>query len=69
MPGSALVISDTVPLSRVLTVQNYDAVFPDDGHWTMELLTVTPFGTDRLAYVSFDIERIITMNTNLSTAE
>ncbi|MEI6604144.1 MAG: hypothetical protein WCP35_02460, partial [Verrucomicrobiota bacterium] len=69
VPGSALVISDTVPLSRVLTLQSYDSVFPDDGHWTMELLTVTPFGTDRLAYVSFDIQRVITMNTNFSTAE
>jgi len=67
--GSALVISDTVPQSRVLTVQSYDGVFPDDGHWTMELLTVTPFGIDRLAYVSFDIQRIISMNTNFSTAE
>jgi len=69
VPGSALVISDTVPLSRVLTLQSYDSVFPDDGHWTMELLTVTPFGTDRLAYVSFDIQRIVTVNTNFSTAE
>ena len=69
VPGSALVISDTAPQSRVLTVQSYDSVFPDDGHWTMELLTVTPFGIDRLAYVSFDIQRIITMNTNFSTAE
>ncbi|KAB2638026.1 MAG: hypothetical protein DVB25_08765 [Verrucomicrobia bacterium] len=69
VPGSALVTSDSVPQSRVLTVQNYDSVFPDDGHWTMELLTVTPFGTDRLAYVSFDIQRIVTVNTNFSTAE
>ena len=69
VPGSVLVISDTAPQSRVLTVQSYDAVFPDDGHWTMELLTVTPFGIDRLAYVSFDIQRIITLNTSFSTAE
>jgi len=69
VPGSALVISDTAPQSRVLTVKAYDAVFTDDGHWTMELLTVTPFGIDRLAYVSFDIQRIISMNTAFSTVE
>ncbi|MEI7910414.1 MAG: hypothetical protein WCK77_12315 [Verrucomicrobiota bacterium] len=70
VPGSALVISDTAPESRVLTLSGYDAVFPDDGHWTMELLTVTPFGIDRLAYVSFDIQRIISINnTAFSTSE
>ena len=69
VPGSALVISDTVPNSRVLTVKGYDSVFPSDGRWTMELLTVTPFGTDRLAYVSFDVQRIISMNTAFSTTE
>jgi len=69
IPGSALVISDTVPNSRVLTLQGYDQVFPTDGLWTLELLTVTPFGTDRLAYVSFTVQRIISMNTNFSIDE
>jgi hypothetical protein len=69
VPGSALVISDSVPQNRVLTVKGYDAVFDDDGRWTMELLTITPFGIDRLAYVSFNIERIIKMNSAFSTVE
>jgi hypothetical protein len=69
VPGSAVVINDTVPQSRVLTVKSYDAVFNDDGRWTMELITVTPFGTDRLAYVYFDIERIIRVNSSMTTIE
>ncbi|MCX6878856.1 MAG: hypothetical protein NTW21_34350 [Verrucomicrobia bacterium] len=69
VPGSALVISESVPQNRVLLVKDYDSVFSDDGRWTMELLTVTPFGIDRLAYVSFDIERIIKMIGNLTTSE
>jgi hypothetical protein len=56
VPGSALVVNDAVPQSRVLTLDGYGALLDDDGRWTMELLTVTPFGTDRLAYISFDIE-------------
>ncbi len=69
VPGSALVVNDTVPQDRVLILRDYDAVFDDDGRWTMELLTLTPFGTDRLAYVSFDIERIIRVNSSMTTIE
>ncbi len=69
VPGSAVVISDSVPQNRVLTVKDYDAVFNDDGRWTMELLTLTPFGVERLAYVSFDIERIIKVNSAVTTIE
>jgi len=59
VPGSNLVINDTVPSNRVLLLNGYDSVFYDDGVWTMELLTVTPFGTDRLAYVTFTLDRTI----------
>ena len=69
LPGSVLVINDSIPQSRVLTLKDYDAVFDTEGRWTLELLTVTPFGTDRLAYVSFDIDRIIRVNTTLTTDE
>jgi hypothetical protein len=69
VPGSVLVINESVPQSRVLTLQGYDAVFDADGRWTMELLTVTPFGIDRLAYVSFDVHRTIEVNSTLTTVE
>lgn len=69
VPGSGLVISDSVPQSRVLSLTNYDSVFTSDGRWTMELLTKTPFGTDRLAYISFDLDRTIEMNGSFTTIE
>jgi len=69
VPGSVLVINDSVPQSRVLTLKGYDALFDNDGLWTMELLTVTPFGTDRLAYVSFNVDRTIKIISNLTTDE
>lgn len=65
--GSALVVNNSVPQSQVLVVSGYDSVFDTDGRWTMELLTVTPFGIDRLAYVSFNLDRSIKMNSTFST--
>ena len=70
VPGSVLVISDSVPQNRVLIVNKYDSVFDADGLWTMELLTVTPFGIDRLAHVSFDLDRTLKIyNTGINTIE
>lgn len=69
VPGSALVISDSIPQSRVLTLNNYDSVFDSDGRYTIELLTVTPFGIDRLAYISFDLDRTIQVNGSVTTIE
>ncbi len=76
VPGSGLVISDSVPRSRVLTLSNYDSIFDSDGRWTMELITVTPFGIERMrtpanlpAVVSFDLDRTIEMNGTFTTIE
>ncbi len=65
--GSAVVVSDSVPQSRVLIVQNYSEIFDVDGRWTMELLTLTPFGTERLSFVSFDLDRTMKVNGTFVT--
>lgn len=67
--GSAIVIYDSVPHNRVLVIDNWDAAISADGRWTLELLTVTPFGVDRLAHVSFDVDRTIEMNGTFTTIE
>ena len=69
VPGSALVINDSSPQNRVLFLKKYDSVFDADGRWTMELVTRTPFGLDRLAYVSFNLDRSIKMNANINKLE
>ncbi len=69
VPGSALVINNSVPQSRVLTLRDYQGVFTAGGRWTMEVLTVTPFGIDRLAYVSFDVNLILRVNSTVTTTE
>ena len=69
VPGSHQIINDSVPQSRVLTLMNYDDTFDSDGRWTMEILTVTPFGVDRLAHVSFTLDRTIQLNGSFNTIE
>jgi hypothetical protein len=69
VPGSNLVINDSIPSDRVLVVNNYDSLLDSDGLWTMELLTLTPFGIDRLAYVSFTLNRTIEVNSGITTIE
>jgi len=67
--GSSRVVNDSTPQSIVLSVTGYDAAFDSDGRWTIEVVTVTPFGIDRLAYVSFDLDRTIRLNGSFTTTE
>ena len=68
VPGSVLIVNDSVPLqNKVLTINNYDSVFDSEGRWTLELVTSTPFGLDRLGYVSFDLDRTIHVNGSVTT--
>lgn len=69
VPGSGIVVPEPAPKNEVLSLTNYDSVFDSDGRWTMELLTVTPFGIDRLAYVTFELDRTIEMNASFTTIE
>jgi hypothetical protein len=69
VPGSAIVISDAIPHDRVLILDDWDSVIEESGTWTMELLTETPFGVDRLTYVTFTINRDIEVNGTVTTVE
>ncbi|MEO7097743.1 MAG: hypothetical protein ABI162_00145 [Luteolibacter sp.] len=67
VPGSSLIVNDSVPQNRVLILNNYDSVFDSEGRWTLEIITSTPFGLDRLGYVSFDLDRTIHVNGSVTT--
>lgn len=76
VPGSALVTHESDPKDRVLTLTNYDSVLPKDGRWTLEVITVTPFGTERVATptggpaaTGFGLDRTIEMNGTFTTIE
>lgn len=69
VPGSALIIYESTPQNRVLTLNNWDSILTADGQWTLDLMTTTPFGTERLATVSFTLERTIKINGSVTTVE
>lgn len=47
----------------------FDRMFTSDGRYTMELLTVSPFDTIRLDYVTFNVDRTIEVNSTVTTVE
>lgn len=69
IPGSAEVINEPVPQNRSITLENWDRVITGDGLWTVELLTSTPFGIDRLDYVTINVDRTISVNGTVTTIE
>jgi hypothetical protein len=69
LPGSGLIVYEGAPQSRVLTLDNWDAAITDDGVWTLELLTATPFGIDRLSHVTFNVDRTLDINGSVTTIE
>ena len=72
VPGSSKnFASETVPKDEILPIPTatYDSVFDEDGQWTMELLTETPFGVERLDHVTFMLDRTIEMNGTVTTID
>lgn len=76
VPGSWQPVFQGVPFAVTLNSQNYDALLNSDGRWTMELVTETPFGIERLrtpsgpiAAVTFNVDRTIEVNGTVTTVE
>lgn len=67
--GSALALDESVPQDRVLVVSDYADALGADGIWTIELITKTPFGIERLAYVTFNLDRTMKVNGTFTTIE
>lgn len=63
--GSILILDQDRSDSRLLTVSDYDAVMTEDGTYTIELLTQTPFGIDRLDHVTFVVDRKLEIRAQL----
>lgn len=60
VPGSRITLDDSVPADRTLVLNNYGSVFDSNGIWTLEVLTQTPFGTDRITHVTFSVQDLVT---------
>lgn len=62
IPGSRLVIDQEFPEDRILKIDDYASLFNSDGQYSFELVTTTPFGTERLDTVSFTVSRGMRVN-------
>lgn len=62
---------ENFPQNKTITLSSDDLDSPlrADGMWTLELLTETPFGIDRLAKVTFTLKRSIKVNAAVTTME
>ena len=69
IPGASLIVKQAVPRNGQLFVWDWDSSITSDGQWTMEVLTTTPFGTDRLAVVPFTVSRTIKVNGSVTSAD
>jgi len=67
--GSARIVNNTIPENHNITISGWDSEMDSDGTWTLELLISTPFGIDRLGYVTFDLDRTIGVRSTLTTSE
>lgn len=68
VPGSHKNNTSNFPENNLeVTGSEFDRMFDSDGRWTIEILTVSPFDTIRLDYVSFYVDRTLEVNGNLST--
>ena len=71
VPGGAWTNGLNVPQNKPLVIDDFAGVFDEggDGQWTLEVITSTPFGLDRLAYVSFNLNRTIRFNGSITSQE
>jgi len=60
--SSFVIIEDSIPQSRNLSVKGMDRYFTEEGIHTVELLHRTPFGTDLLDAVEINVDRTIEFN-------
>jgi len=69
VPSASIIWNGDVPRDDTISLTNWDALFTSDGVWTVEVLTETPFGTDRLAWTTFTLNRTIEIQGSVTTSE
>ena len=62
-------IDGSIPRDETVLLTDWDSVIDEDGKWTLEIITVTPFGADRLAFIEFVVERTIRVNGTVTSVE
>ncbi|WAC18065.1 hypothetical protein OVA24_12540 [Luteolibacter sp. SL250] len=72
LPSSAFSINTFAPQNAVVPLADIADGFGEDGTYTIEVLTITPFNhrqPERIAYVSFELKRTISVRAMSATME
>ena len=65
LPGSDWTNTDNYSKGNIVTVSNYDSLAVTDGVYTIEMLSLTPFGLERLNHVTFTVDRTLQINAQM----
>ncbi len=72
LPSSAFSINTFAPQNAVVPLADITEELGEDGTYTIEVLTITPFNgrqPERIAYLSFDLKRTISIRAMSTTME
>ena len=70
--GAKVSFNSIVPQDAQILVRNWDRYAEDDGVYTIEVITLTPFDgrtPERLAWLTFEVDRTISMKGSATTSE
>lgn len=61
-----------VPQNEIISLENWENLIPEDGTYTIEVLSITPFDNwepERMAHVTFSVNRVLKLNGQVITSE
>jgi hypothetical protein len=70
--GSVVTFNSIVPQDSQIFVRNWDSYGTDDGIYTLEVITTTPFDNrapERLAWVTFEVDRTIEFHGSITSSD
>jgi len=72
VPTSLRFHNTIVPQNEIISLENWENLIPEDGTYTIEVLSVTPFDNwepERMAHVTFSVNRKLKLNGSVVTSE
>lgn len=70
VPGASYLLDRSTPRNqKKIFVKNWESLVPTDGEWTLEVITITPFGADRLSHTTFTADRTIEVRGSVTSLE
>lgn len=61
------IVNDIIPRNMTMRFTQLDSILTDNGEWTLEVLTRTPFGIERLNFLTLNIDRDLKLRGSFQT--